>query len=112
VAEGSVMPTAHISRPASISEVVAEMDRRGAVIKSLEQEIDRLRAALVMPDADRRQWFISDLLATNGHFNRAQIGKAFNVSIPMVSLDIRRWLEENPGRAIYNPSSKRYERAA
>ena len=78
----------------------------------LAAEVERLEVALRLPDADRRLWFISGLLARNGHFNRRDICEAFNVSIPQASLDIKRWLAAHPCAATYNPRSKRYEIAA
>lgn len=95
-----------------------ESGLRAAICTYLEKadedaaEIDRLRQALTLPDADRRQWFISDLLDRRGYFNRSDICEAFGVSVPQASLDIRKWIERNPDAATYNMSSKRYEREA
>lgn len=92
-----------------------ESGLRAAICTYLEKaqedavEIARLRQALTLPDADRRQWFISDLLAERGYFNRSDICNAFGVSVPQASLDIRRWLDSNPSAATYNMTSKRYE---
>lgn len=83
----------------------AERDRLAA-------EVARLREALRMPDAKRRLWHISDLLARHGHFNRRDICEAFDISFPQASLDIKRWLAAHPSAAIYNPRRKRYEIAA
>ena len=96
-------------RTASIGEIVAEMDRRGDVIVRLEAEIERLRLALLLPDAERRLWFISDRLEKHGYFNRADICKAFGTSTPQASLDIKRWLSLHPSGATYNATSRRYE---
>lgn len=99
-------------RSASFDEVIAEMDRRGRVIEDLERERDELRAALKLPDIDRRQWFISFHLNRFGYFNRGDICHTFGVSVPQASLDVRKWLEANPAIAFYNTSRKRYERIA
>lgn len=98
-----------IRRSASIDEIIAEMDRRGRVIEAMESEIGQLKAALKLPDADRRQWFISFHLKKFGYFNRGDICHTFGVSVPQASLDIKRWLETNPAIATYNASRKRYE---
>ncbi len=74
-------------------------------------EIGRLREALRMPDADRRLWRLSEIIATVGHFNRADLCREFGVSIPQASKDIGRWLEAHPHASTYNRSAKRYERA-
>ncbi len=42
------MTTTHTTRPASIDEIAAEMDRRGAVIERLEADIIRKDEVLVM----------------------------------------------------------------
>lgn len=76
----------------------------------LRREIEQMRIALRMPDADRRQWFLSDLIARVGHFNRADLCTAFGVSVPQASHDIRRFIEAFPHVATYNKSTKRYER--
>ena len=99
-------------RSASYEEIVAEMDRRGRVIEELQRERDELREALKLPDVDRRQWFISFCLKKFGFFNRGDICQTFSVSVPQASLDVRKWLEANPGIAFYNTSRKRYERIA
>lgn len=78
----------------------------------LHAEIDRLRKALTLSDADRRLWFISDLLGKRLYFNRYEICEAFGVSIPQASIDIRRWMEKHPGAIKYNKSLKRYEAAS
>lgn len=101
-----------VSHRASYDEIVAEMDRRGRVIEELEGERDQLRSALKLPDIERRQWFISFCQEKFGSFNRSDICNTFGVSVPQASLDIRRWLEINPGMAFYNTSRKRYERNA
>lgn len=106
------MTIATMTRNASYEEIIAEMDRRGRVIEELERERDDLREALKLPDVDRRQWFISFCLKKFGFFNRSDICQTFGVSVPQVSLDVRKWLEANPGIASYNTSRKRYERIA
>jgi len=79
-----------------------------AGVKALLDEVDS-RLPLTMPDAKRRQLFISHILANNGHFNRSDICETFSVSKPQASIDIARWLEANPGAVTYNRSAKRYE---
>lgn len=106
------MTIATMTRNASYEEIVAEMDRRGRVIEELERERDELREALKLPDMDRRQWFISFCLKKFGFFNRSDICDTLSVSVPQASLDIKKWLEANPGVASYNTSRKRYERIA
>lgn len=96
-------------RSASYDDIAAEMDRRGRVIEDLEQQNAALKDALKLSDPDRRQWFISFCLKKFGHFNRFEICQTFGVSAPQASLDVRRWLEINPGGATYNASRKRYE---
>jgi len=83
-----------------------------ALMDEAALEIENLRAALTMPDAERRLLFISDLLAKKGHFNRADICQAFSISVPQASIDIRRWIEKHQGATVYNSSAKRYEIAA
>lgn len=103
------MPVLAYDRPATMAEIVAEMERRGRVIEEMERERDELRAALKLPDVERRQWFISFHLKKFGYFNRGDICHTFGVSVPQASLDVRKWLEANPGAASYNTSRKRYE---
>ena len=103
------MTVISLSRRASYDELAAEMDRRGRVIEGLEKQISQFKAAMKMPDAERRQWFIRYCLDTTGYFNRADICDAFSVSVPQASLDIRKWLDTNPTGAIYNASRRRYE---
>ncbi len=81
-------------------------------ITALEQERDTLKAALKMPDADRRQWLLSELVSTIGYFNRADLCEAFGISIPQASTDIRRFLTKFPGLVEYDKTAKRYARRA
>lgn len=88
----------------------AEMVR--TKFEDLDAENARLREAFFMPDADRRHWHLCDLIARVGHFNRSDLCKSFGVSAPQASSDIKRFLTAFPHVAIYNKSSKRYERRA
>lgn len=45
------MSTIHSKRTASVDEIAAEMDRRGAVIETLEAKVQRLEMALEEIDA-------------------------------------------------------------
>jgi len=71
-----------------------------------------LEAIIKLPDAKRRQWFISDTVNTTGRLNRADICEAFGVSVPQASADIKQWVADNPGVLTYDKSAKRYALAA
>ncbi|MRN43427.1 MULTISPECIES: hypothetical protein [unclassified Brucella] len=77
--------------------------------EALKAKLAAAEKALTMPDAERRLFFISDLLARQGYFNRADLCDAFGVSVPQASIDIRKWLETHNGAVAYNKKSKRYE---
>lgn len=83
-----------------------------AIEGPLVDRIDELMQELRTPDKDRRQYFLTRTLYQNGSFNRSDLITSFGVSVPQASADIKRWLSEHPGAAVYNPSAKRYERAA
>lgn len=79
-------------------------------IAALSAENDRLREALTTPDADRRQWFLSELVTRQGYFNRRDLCEAFGISVPQAAIDIARWLKTQPLESVtYNKSAKRYE---
>lgn len=94
------------------SQAVSDMATAQKRITALEQERDTLKAALKMPDADRRQWLLSELVATKGYFNRIDLCEAFGISIPQASTDIRRFLTAFPGLVEYDKTAKRYARRA
>jgi len=96
-------------RTASFDEVVSEMDRRGEVIEALEAKLSALETAFFLPGNRRRLFWISELLAKQGHFNRFEIVNVFGVSVPQASIDIQCWIRENPGAAAYIHSRRRYE---
>lgn len=83
-----------------------------ARITAIEAERDALKEALKMPDADRRQWFLSELVSSKGYFNRANLCEAFGISTPQASTDIRRFLTKFPGLIEYDKTAKRYARRA
>lgn len=58
---------------------------------------------------EQRQNHIASLCVDPGHFNRKNICDFYRVSIPQASADIREFLRLNPGKAVYNKRTKRYE---
>ncbi len=56
-----------------------------------------------------RQDWIGEMLKIYGFIQRRHIQKKFGISTPQASQDIQKWMEANPGGAIYNKSKKRYE---
>lgn len=93
-------------------QVRGQLDRMltaEARVKVLEVRIKLLEEGLRLPDAKRRLWFISDILATRGAFNRSDLCSSFGISVPQASKDIQNWLKRHPNSAIYNKSTKRYE---
>lgn len=105
--------------PDRLTALQAEHDRLRAEIAAKDAEngvlrdrISSLEVALTMPDADRRQWALADLIARQGYFNRSDLCAMFEISVPQASADIQRFIGNHPHVAIYNKSSKRYERAA
>lgn len=80
-----------------------------AIEEPLLDQIERLKSEIRTPDKDRRQFFIYDQLYREGYINRSTIVQAFGVSVPQASADIKRWLKEHPGVAVYNLTAKRYE---
>lgn len=106
------MPVATNYRSASLDEMAREIDRRGRAIEVLEGRLEAIQQAFYLPDAERRQFYLTDQLKTFGHFGRAGLCEKFKVSAPQASLDIQRWLREHPGEAVYNTSSRHYDRCA
>lgn len=86
-------------------EVEAERDAALARVEVLER-------ALKFRDVERRQWALAELLIAKGYFNRRDLCETFGISVPQASIDIRTWLSRNQGAAVYNTTTKRYERAA
>ena len=72
-------------------------------------EIKRLQALLKLPDVDRRQHFITDTLTAQGYINRIDLCTEYNVSVPQASIDLQRWIKNNPDQISYNKTTKRYE---
>lgn len=94
---------------ASVAAYVADLEAERDAAKA---ENERLRKALTMPDADRRQWRLAELIATVGHFNRSDLRRDFGISIPQASADIKRFIVNHPHVAKYDRTLKMYVRAA
>lgn len=98
------------------AEAIAEFARRDdcldvMVPSDLRMIVGRIVRAETMffwPDVDRRQWWISQQLALVGKINRSDICRAFSVSVPQASADIKRWTAANPGALQYDKSAKCY----
>ncbi len=58
---------------------------------------------------EQRMKFIARRLAAQGFINRSHITGKFGVSVPQASLDLRKYLQHNPGSMIYSVTTKRYE---
>lgn len=95
-----------------IPALIAALEASEAARVKAEQERDALKEALKMPDADRRQWLLSELVSAKGYFNRVDLCEAFGISIPQASTDIRRFLTAFPGLVEYDKTAKRYARRA
>jgi len=95
----------------SVAAHIARAEAAEAALTAALQRIDLLTTALRMPDADRRQWALSDLVATRGYFNRSDLTRAFGVSEAQAAIDIRRFRQAYPYVVTYNQRAKRYERA-
>lgn len=59
--------------------------------------------------AQHRQEWIAETLRVFGFINREHIERKFGISTPQASLDIKRFLRENPDFVTYNLSAKRFE---
>lgn len=55
-----------------------------------------------------RMMWIDDVIDEEGEIGRDDIRRAFMVSIPQASTDLRRYRTANPGRIAYDNSLKRY----
>ena len=79
-------------------------------VETLHAEIHHFKEAICLPDAERRQRRLSELLDARGFFNRSDLCREFGISTAQASHDICRFLTRHPKAAFYNPSAKRYER--
>lgn len=55
-----------------------------------------------------RMMWIDDVIEEEGEIGREDIRRAFMVSIPQASTDLRRYRNANPERIAYDNSLKRY----
>lgn len=55
-----------------------------------------------------RLMWIDGVIDNDGEINRSEISQAFGISTPQASLDLRRYMELNPGRIAYDVRGKRY----
>jgi hypothetical protein len=55
-----------------------------------------------------RMIWIDMVVAEEGEIGRGEIMRAFGVSLPQASADIKRYLSKNPRRMVYDRSQKRY----
>jgi hypothetical protein len=55
-----------------------------------------------------RMMWIDAVIDEDGEIGRSDITRAFGVSMPQASADIRRYMARNPRRIAYDPSLKRY----
>lgn len=55
-----------------------------------------------------RLMWIDGVIDNDGCINRADISRAFGVSIQQASIDLRRYMELNPGRIGYDVRQKHY----
>ena len=55
-----------------------------------------------------RLMWIDGVIENDGEINRREISQAFGISTPQASLDLRRYMELNPGRIAYDVRGKRY----
>jgi len=61
---------------------------------------------------EQRMKFIAARLGSEGFINRRHIQDEFGVSAPQASADLSAFAKLKPGTMTYNPSTKRFERAA
>ena len=55
-----------------------------------------------------RMMWIDDVVDSEGQINRADIMRAFAISAPQASLDLRRYMATNPRRIAYDVRAKTY----
>ena len=60
--------------------------------------------------AHHRQEWIAEVLYVYGFINREHLMRKFDVSMPQASMDLRRYMRDNPDSIAYNLTTKRYER--
>jgi len=58
--------------------------------------------------ADQRQLFIRERLNERGYINRKDIITQFDLSVEQASLDLQRFVDENPKAITYDKTEKRY----
>jgi len=58
--------------------------------------------------ADQRQLFIRERLNERGYINRKDIMTQFDISVAQASLDLKRFVDENPKAITYDKTAKRY----
>ncbi len=59
---------------------------------------------------EQRLRLIDFLLAQYGYVNRSALLDYYGISMPQASADIGAYLAETPYNAVYNGTTKRYER--
>jgi len=57
----------------------------------------------------QRHEFIDKFIKEKGYINRSDICDMFDLSTPQASIDLRKWLENNPNKLKYNLQTRRYE---
>lgn len=57
-----------------------------------------------------RQDWIAETIRVFGWINRCHIERKFGLSTPQASLDLKKFMANNPGRIIYDKSAKQYVR--
>lgn len=55
-----------------------------------------------------RMMWIDDVIDEEGQINRADIMRAFGVSVPQASLDLKRYMTANRRRIAYDPTARCY----
>lgn len=55
-----------------------------------------------------RMMWIDDVIEEEGQINRADIMRAFALSAPQASLDLKRYMAANPSRIAYDVRAKTY----
>jgi hypothetical protein len=58
---------------------------------------------------DYRQNWIAETLRVFGFINRAHLERKFGISTPQASLDLQKFMADNPGAMTYNKTTKQYE---
>lgn len=59
--------------------------------------------------ARQRQDFIAQRIRENGKINRKEIMAEFGVNGVTATMDMQRYIHDNPGAIRYNTKTKRYE---